>query len=176
MNITDSQLQKLKRIKLLLLDVDGVMTDGSIIYDGGGDEIKAFNARDGVGTRLLMKAGISIGIVTGRSSKALHHRCKNLGIDIIFDGVRDKAAVLPAVLEQTGISPEQIAFAGDDIVDISLMKLVGLSVAVSDAHKTVLERADIVTAAPGGKGAVREICEAILKAQGLWEKVTENFM
>ncbi|MCP4351701.1 MAG: 3-deoxy-8-phosphooctulonate synthase [Desulfobacterales bacterium] len=173
---TGSEKQDLfKRIKLLLLDVDGVLTDGSIIYNGKGDEIKNFDVRDGTGIRLLMKSGIKVGIVTGRSSKALLHRCKNLGIELIFDGIKDKGAVLDVILEITGVSPEDIAFVGDDLQDLPLMKKVGLCIAVSDAGKTVRQWADVVTSAKGGSGAVREICETILKAQGLWEKIMEDF-
>lgn len=166
---------KLKRIKLLLLDVDGVLTDGSIVYDDKGVETKAFNTKDGLGIRMLIEAGVQVGIVTGRTSKALHHRCNNLGISLIFDRVRDKPDVLGRIMAQTGILAEQIAYVGDDLVDLPLMRKVGLSIAVGDAHEMVRENVDMVTAAKGGAGAVREACEAILKAQGLWEKALERF-
>ena len=169
-------LDKLKRIKLLLLDVDGVLTDGRIIYDDTGAETKVFHVKDGLGIRMLMDAGIEVGIVTGRTSRALRHRCDNLGISLVFDRVRDKSGVLEVVSKQKGVEAEHIAFVGDDLVDIPLMKKVGLSVAVADAHETVLEHADMVTAAQGGAGAVREVCEAILKAQGLWDKVLVRFL
>ena len=169
-------LDKLKRIKLLLLDVDGVLTDGNIVYNDTGAEIKAFNVKDGLGIKMLMGAGIEVGIVTGRASRALLHRCDNLGISLIFDQVRDKTGVLEVISKEKGVGAEHIAFVGDDLVDIPLMKRVGLSVAVADAHETVLEHADMVTSAQGGDGAVREVCEAILKAQGLWEKVLERFL
>ncbi|QTA86444.1 KdsC family phosphatase [Desulfonema magnum] len=177
MTCTASEITtKMKQIKLLLLDVDGVLTDGSITYTDTGAEIKTFNVRDGAGIRLLMKAGITVGIVTGRRSEALLHRCKNLGIDLIFDGVVDKADVLDAVLEQTGTRSSEVAFMGDDLLDISMMRRVGLSIAVSDAHDTVLEGADMVTERKGGAGAVREASEAILKARGLWEKTVARFL
>ena len=169
-------IDKLKRIKLLLLDVDGVLTDGSVIYDDTGAETKVFHIKDGLGIRMLMDAGIEVGIVTGRTSKALRHRCDNLGISLVFDQVRDKTSVLEVISKEKGVGAEHIAFVGDDLVDIPLMKEVGLSVAVADAHETVLEHADMVTAAQGGAGAVREVCEAILKAQGLWEKVLARFL
>jgi 3-deoxy-D-manno-octulosonate 8-phosphate phosphatase (KDO 8-P phosphatase) len=169
-------LDKLKRIKLLLLDVDGVLTDGSIIYHDTGEETKVFHIKDGLGIRMLMDAGIEVGIVTGRTSKALRHRCENLGISLVFDQVRDKTGLLEVVSREKGVKAEHIAFVGDDLVDIPLMKRVGLSVAVADAHETVLEHADMVTAAQGGAGAVRELCEAILKAQGLWEKILARFL
>jgi len=167
---------RLRQVKLLLLDVDGVMTDGSIVYSDSGAEIKSFHVKDGAGIRLLGEAGIKVGIVTGRRSDALRHRCENLGMDLIFDGIRDKAAILDNISEQTGISPDNMAFMGDDLVDISLMRRVGLSIVVADAHETVTEVADMITEARGGAGAVREICDAILKAQGLWEKAMKVFL
>jgi 3-deoxy-D-manno-octulosonate 8-phosphate phosphatase (KDO 8-P phosphatase) len=167
--------EKLKAIKLVLLDVDGVLTDGRIIYTDGGEEIKVFHVRDGMGIRLLMTAEIGVGIVTGRRSDALLHRCKNIGIDMVFDGVRDKAAVFDTILKQTGLSAENVAFVGDDLPDLPIMKRAGLSAAVADAHPIVLEQADMITNSKGGEGAVREVCEAILTAQGFWEKIMERF-
>jgi len=167
--------KKLKKIKLLLLDVDGVLTDGSIIYNDNSVETKAFNVKDGLGIRLVMEAGIKVGIVTGRSSNALRHRCENLGVKLIFDGVVNKAAVFKQILEQAQVPADAIAFIGDDLLDISIMKLSGLSIAVADAHATVIENADLVTRAKGGAGAAREICEAILKAQGLWENILTRY-
>lgn len=169
-------LDKLKNIKLLLLDVDGVLTDGGIIYNDDGTETKIFNVKDGLGIRLLMEAGIHLCIVTGRRSNALISRCKNLGIDHIYDGVGNKVDVLEAILAQTGLSASEVAFIGDDLPDLGLMKKIGLSIAVSDADKTILENADMITSAKGGHGAVREACEAILKAKGLWENILERFL
>ena len=169
-------INKLKRIKLLLLDVDGVLTDGSIIYNDNGTETKIFNVKDGLGIRLLMEAGIKVGIVTGRSSKTLYHRCKNLGISLIFDGVHEKTSVLELISEQTGLHAEEIAFVGDDLLDLPLLKSVGLSIAVANAHETVIENVDMVTSKKGGDGAVREVCEAILKAQGLWNNIIKRYL
>ncbi len=166
---------KLKKIKLLLLDVDGVLTDGGIIYNDNGSETKVFNVKDGLGIRLLIKAGIHLGIVTGRRSNALYSRCKDLGIKIIYDGVGNKIDVLDELLDQTGVSAEEVAFIGDDLPDLAMMKMVGLSIAVGDAHKSIIDTADMVTSAKGGHGAVREACEAILKAKGLWEDILESF-
>jgi 3-deoxy-D-manno-octulosonate 8-phosphate phosphatase (KDO 8-P phosphatase) len=169
-------INKLKRIKLLLLDVDGVLTDGSIIYNDNGTETKVFNVNDGLGIRLLMEAGLKVGIVTGRTSKALYHRCNNLGISLVFDGVHEKTSVLELVSEQTGLLADEIAFVGDDLLDLPLLRRVGLSITVADAHETVIENVDMITSAKGGAGAVREICEAILKAQGLWNKILERYL
>jgi 3-deoxy-D-manno-octulosonate 8-phosphate phosphatase (KDO 8-P phosphatase) len=169
-------LNKLKGIKLLILDVDGVLTDGGIIYNDDSTETKVFNVKDGLGIRLLMEAGIHLCIVTGRRSNALLSRCKNLGIDHIYDGVGNKVDVLDTLLDRTGLSAAEVAFIGDDLPDLSLMKKIGLSIAVADAHNTILENADMVTSAKGGHGAVREACEAILKSKGLWENILERFL
>jgi len=169
-------INRLERIKLLILDIDGVLTDGGIVYNDTGVETKEFNVKDGLGIRLLMEAGIDLCIITGRRSGALRHRCKNLGIDLIFDGIDNKAAVFDLVLDRTGAAAEETAFIGDDLPDIALMKRVGLAIAVADAHPIVLENADMVTSANGGKGAVREACEVILKAQGLWENILERYV
>ena len=167
--------EPIKNIRLLLLDVDGVLTDGSIIYDDDGRQTKVFNSKDGLGLRLVMDAGIGVGIVTGRSAMALKHRCENLGIDLIFDAVADKAAVVAEISRSTGIAPEAMAFVGDDLPDLPIMARVGLAVAVADAHPLVAARADLVTEACGGRGAVREVCERLLRAQGLWAAVEERF-
>ncbi len=165
----------LPTIELLLLDVDGVLTTGQVVYSDSGKEIKAFNVKDGFGLRMAMDNGIRVGIVTGRSSAALLHRCRNLGINLIFDNVSDKAAKLPDITGQTGIKAEQMAFIGDDLPDIPLMRRVGLAVAVADAVPEVIAMADMVTTAKGGCGAVREICEKLLKARKDWDSILERF-
>lgn len=162
---------RLKQIEMVLLDVDGVLTCGDIIYSDSGEQIKIFNVRDGVGIRLLKEAGLKVGIVTGRKGQALHHRCVNLGIDLIFDGVRRKDKVLDTIVERTGISKAAMAYVGDDLPDLPVMKQVGLAVAVNDAHEIIRRTAHLTTRAPGGKGAVREISEAILKARGVWDEL-----
>jgi len=167
---------KLKNLKLLILDVDGVLTDGSIIYNDKGEETKTFDVKDGLGIRLLQEAGITVCIATGRRSEALHRRCRDLGIVHIFEGVKDKTTIFDIILDQTGASAEEAAFMGDDLPDLALMKKVGLSITVADAHKTVREVADMVTSAKGGRGAVREVTEIILKAQDLWENILERFL
>ncbi len=162
-------------IQLLLLDVDGVLTTGQVVYTDSGEEIKAFSVKDGLGLRLVMDCGLQVGIVTGRGSGALLHRCRNLGIDLVFDQVRDKAAKLDEISTRTGIAAPQMAFVGDDLPDIPLMQKVGLGIAVADAVPEVIAAADMVTTAKGGCGAVREICEALLKARECWEPVLERF-
>ena len=165
----------LSHINLLLLDVDGVLTDGRLYFDADGEEIKAFNSKDGLGLRLLMNAGIQVGIITGRKSKALQHRCKNLGITLLFENIQDKASVLDQVTERTGIGLNETAFVGDDVIDLTLFGKVSVAIAVCDAHPCVLEKADIVTMAKGGAGAVREICDTILRDKGLWEGIVAEY-
>jgi len=173
---TSAKNEKLKEIRLLLLDVDGVMTDGRITYTEAGVESKSFNVKDGLGIRLAMDAGIRVGIVTARTSEALRHRCRNLAIDLVFDGVKNKRAVLDDIVATTGVSAHQIAFMGDDLQDLPLMRCVGLSVAVADAHDLLIEHADMVTIRRGGHGAVREVCESLLKAQGAWERIMDRYV
>jgi 3-deoxy-D-manno-octulosonate 8-phosphate phosphatase (KDO 8-P phosphatase) len=166
----------LAQIKLLVLDVDGVLTDGRIIYTDSGEQIKQFSSRDGLGLRLLMDNGIQVGIITGRISGALTHRCRNLGIDLIFDGIFNKSEAMDRMARQTGIDPAEMAFMGDDLIDLPAMARSGVAIAVADAADEVKARADIVTRAPGGHGAVREICDVILKAAGLWENALKPFL
>jgi len=168
--------EKLASVDLLVMDVDGVLTQGEVIYQDDGSQIKCFNVKDGLGLRLLMDAGIRTAIVTGRSAGALEARVKNLGIPFLFHGVADKAAALKKVVEQSRVPAERMAFIGDDLPDLPIMKRVGLSIAVADAVAEVKDRADLATTRCGGKGAVREACEAILKAKGLWEDAIERFL
>lgn len=164
----------LKSISLLLLDVDGVLTTGEVIYNDLGQETKVFHVRDGLGIRMLMEAGIRVGIVTGRRSMALVHRCRNLGIDLLKDGIRDKAAVLEHILEETGLTAAATAFVGDDLPDLPIMRRVGVPIAVGDAHERVKQAAVITTRAAGGRGAVREISERILQARGDWDELIDR--
>lgn len=167
---------RFKQIELLLLDVDGVLTDGRIIYTDSGEEIKAFHVKDGMGLRLLMNAGIKTGVVTGRRSQVVIHRCNNIGISYIFDGIEDKGAFLDTIIDRTGVAAANMAFVGDDLPDIPLMKKVGVSFAVQDAHEQVKAFCDTVTTQKGGQGAVREICEMILKEKGAWEQSINGFI
>ena len=167
----ETQLQK---IDLVLLDVDGVLTTGQVIYDDTGRETKVFNVRDGLGIRLLMEAGIAVGIVTGRRSQALIHRCNNLGIRLVKDGVTDKAAALRQILDEVGASAEQTAFVGDDLPDLPILRRVGVPIAVGDAHERVKQVAVWTTRAHGGCGAVREISERIIKSRGDWDALIQR--
>lgn len=167
---------RLKRAKLLLLDVDGVLTDGRVTYTDSGEQIKSFSVKDGMGLYLVMAHGVQVGIVTGRkASAALLHRCREQKIDLIFDGIRDKSKAVDDIALKTGIEKDAMVFVGDDLIDLPAMKQVGVSVAVANAMPEVRGQADMVTQAKGGKGAVREVCEAILKAQGRWGTILDSF-
>ena len=172
---TSTLPEKLKAIQLLLLDVDGVLTDGSIIYSDQDSETKVFNVKDGFGLKLVMAAGIKVGLVTGRTSRALHRRCRDLGIQLIYDGVHQKAPLLDSIITETGVGAADTAFIGDDLPDLPLMRRVGLSIAVADAHEIIRDYSDWITSAPGGRGAVREVCDALLKARGDWDKLMAKF-
>ena len=145
-------------------------------YSDAGEQIKSFNSRDGLGLRLLMDSGIRVGIITGRKSKALKFRCENLGITLLLDGIKDKSKALDIIMRQTGIPLERIAFAGDDLIDLPVMRKVGVAFCVPDAPKEVKDHSDGITLMKGGQGAVREICESILKAKGLWDAILNRYL
>lgn len=167
--------EKLKEIVLLVLDVDGVLTDGKIIIDDLGNESKHFHVRDGHGLKLLMRGGVDVVLLTGRTSEVVKLRADELGIRDVYQGAKDKARVLEKILDKKGLPGERIAYVGDDVVDIPVFRMVGFSAAVADSPGYVRERADYVTEKRGGEGAVREICEMILAARGAWATVTERY-
>jgi 3-deoxy-D-manno-octulosonate 8-phosphate phosphatase (KDO 8-P phosphatase) len=172
---SEDAYDRAKKVKLIVFDVDGVMTDGRIVLDENGTESKFFNVRDGHGIKMLVRAGIQAAIITGRSSKVVEYRGKELGIQYIRQGALNKAEVMGLLLKETGLWPEEAAFMGDDLVDIPAMKLAGLSAAPSDAVSEIIECAHVITDMEGGKGAVRELCEFVLKAQGLWEEIVLRY-
>lgn len=160
--------KKAAQIRLLLLDVDGVLTDGRIIVDDRGVESKHFHVRDGQGIALLKRSGIEVGWITGRSSKVVHHRAKDLGLSLLFQGVQNKLLVYDRIKKKLRLTDAQIAYVGDDIIDLPVLRRVGLAVMVGDGSVELQAVADYVTTAAGGKGAVREVAELILKAQNKW--------
>ncbi|MEX1200786.1 MAG: 3-deoxy-manno-octulosonate-8-phosphatase KdsC [Methylophaga sp.] len=159
-------LARAKQIKLLILDVDGVLTDGQIIIGDNGQEYKAFNSRDGHGMKLLQYTGVEIAIITGRTSKTVTHRMEGLGIKHVFQGQRIKLPAYEELLHKLDVQPEQCAYVGDDWVDLAIMSRVGLAIAVQDADARVKQHAHWITPSRGGKGAAREVCELIMEAQG----------
>ena len=167
--------KKAKAIKLLLLDVDGVLTDGRIILDDRGVETKQFDVRDGQGIVLLMRAGIEVGLITARNSKAVRYRAKELGLRIVHQGVQSKATAYGAIRHQSGLVERQIAYIGDDIGDLEVLHRVGLAVTVNDASEELFRSVDYITQKAGGRGAVREVAELLLKAQNKWDTILENY-
>lgn len=159
-------------IQLLLTDVDGVLTDGSLSFDSNGVETKTFNVRDGLGVRLWQRGGGKVGIITGRVSKIVEQRADELDVKIVFQAVGEKLAVLQDIAATEGVSLDQIAYLGDDLPDLPVVKAVGFGVAVADAAPELLEAADYVTTARGGCGAFREVAEKLLKDSGRWETAT----
>jgi len=173
--LSASLIKKIKAVKLLILDVDGVMTDGSIIYDDDGKEIKIFDVKDGHGIKLLMRAGIDVAIITARESQVVLHRAKNLGIDMVYQKAMDKVEAFNEILQKKQLSEKEVAYVGDELVDIPLLRKVGFAAAVKDAVEDLKMYVDFITEKNGGQGAVREICELILKTQGKWGEATEKY-
>lgn len=161
-----SALAKAAAVRLMGFDVDGVMTDGRLYFSPRGDEMKAFFTRDGIGLKMLQRAGIELAFITGRSSEIVAQRAANLGIDCVLQGVEDKRAAMAALLARQGIGFAQAAYMGDDIVDVAVMTACGFAATVADGHAQTRRCADYVAQAAAGAGAVREVCEFILRAQG----------
>lgn len=167
--------EKLKKIKLLILDVDGVMTDGRIIMDSEGRELKNFAVRDGHGIKMIQRYGIKVAILTGRKSKVVEHRAKDLEIKDVYQKAFNKKEVFEKILQKHKLSNKEIAFMGDDIVDIPVLKIVGFSASVANALDIVKRQVDYITKNNGGHGAVREVCEMILQAQGKWPEIAARY-
>jgi 3-deoxy-D-manno-octulosonate 8-phosphate phosphatase (KDO 8-P phosphatase) len=174
-SLDEKLLEKIKRIKLLILDVDGVLTDGRIIIDDLGNETKNFDVRDGHGLKLLMRYGIDVVLLTGRKSKVVEHRAEELGINEVYQGTKNKVEVLERILRKRDIGSDNIAYMGDDIVDVPVFRKVGFSVAVADAMVYVKKASDYITERRGGRGAVREICEIILQVHGKWDEIASTY-
>ena len=169
-------LDRAKDIQLLIFDVDGVLTDGSIIIGDDGEEDKAFHSRDGHGIKLIQYTGVEIGIITGRTSTVVEHRMTGLGINLVYQGQKVKLPAFEQMIEQVGVKPEQCAYVGDDWVDLAIMSRVGLAIAVQDADPLVKEKAHWVTQAKGVKGAAREVCEMIMRGQGTLQDQIERHL
>lgn len=164
--VSSRVMEKAEKIRLLILDVDGVLSDGLIYMGNNGEELKAFNVRDGYGIRCALTSGIEVAIITGRKAKLVEDRCKTLGITHLWQGQSDKLIAYRELLDTLSLRPEEVAYVGDDLIDWPVMADVGLSVAVADAHPLLPPRADYVTRIAGGRGAVREVCDLLLLAQG----------
>lgn len=160
---------KARGVRLMGFDIDGVMTDGRLYFSPAGDEMKAFFTRDGLGLKMLARSGVRLAIITGRDSAIVARRAENLGIDLVLQGVEDKRAAMAELLAYEGLSFAEAGYMGDDVVDLAVMSACGFSATVPDGHPLARRQADFVAAAPAGAGAVREVCELILSAQGNWQ-------
>ncbi len=168
--------KNLQKIKLLALDVDGVLTDGTINIGNDGEIFKGFNAKDGLGISCALRNGLQIAIITGRKSKIIHARAQELGITLLCEGVKDKYAELCALREKLALASEQVAYMGDDLNDLPAFRAAGLAFAPQDATAEVQAAADIVVQKCGGRGAVRAAVETILRAQGKWEQIVASYL
>jgi len=172
--MSDVLVERFTRIRLLLLDVDGVLTDGRVTYTDAGQELKAFHVRDGSGVKFWRRAGGRVAILSGRSSPAVVRRAKELGIDPVVQGTDEKLPALRRILRETGMTPDQVCAVGDDLPDLPVLTRCGLAVAVADAAPEVRAAAHLVTAAAGGHGAVREAVEWLMRGQGTWDRVVAD--
>lgn len=172
----ESLLKKASKIKMLIMDVDGILSNGQIIYDAQGIETKTFHVQDGFGIQQLHQAGIQTAIITGRNSDIVTKRAKELNITHLVQGREDKLVALKEILLTTGMHLSECAYIGDDWPDIKALQVVGFSVTVPNAHHEVIKRVDMVTTRQGGDGAVREVCDMILKAIGQYETRLTNYL
>ena len=168
-------LERARKTRLLMMDVDGVLTDGRIIQDGQGHELKVFDVKDGHGIVMAHRAMLRTALISGRASETITQRAGELGIKLVFQKVWNKLEVYEKILVDAALTHDQVAYIGDDLIDIPLLRRVGLAVAVADAVDEVKAAAHVVTQRPGGQGAVREVIELILKAQGHWDSLIERY-
>ncbi len=167
--------KRARKIKMLILDVDGVLTDGRIIYDGHGNELKNFNVQDGFGMTLLPRAGIKSSIITAKASAAMRRRAKEMEITKLYQNISDKLTAYNEILKVFALKDKEICYIGDDLMDLPVLNRVGLAVTVADGVTEIKKVAHYITGKKGGHGAVREMLEIILKAQGKWSEVTEKY-
>lgn len=169
-------LEKAAQIKLVIFDVDGVLTNGSLFYGDDGQEYKAFHSRDGHGMKMLQKSGVEIGIITGRTSKVVEHRMENLGVQHVYQGKLEKLPAFEELISKLGVKPDEVAYVGDDVVDLPILTRVGLAIAVADAHNLVKQHAHWQTPHGGGQGAAREVCELIMEARGTLDAELRSYL
>jgi len=167
---------KAANIRLVIFDVDGVLTDGSLFMGDDGQEYKAFNSRDGHGMKMLQQSGVDIGIITGRTSEVVKTRMQSLGIKHLYQGQEEKLPAFEELRQKLSLTPEQVAYVGDDVVDLPIMIRVGLAVAVQDAHQLVKQHSHWTTPNRGGRAAARDVCELIMQAQGTLEAALSKYL
>jgi 3-deoxy-D-manno-octulosonate 8-phosphate phosphatase (KDO 8-P phosphatase) len=175
-DVSAEVLQKARKIRLLALDVDGVMTDGRLYFDQSGQETKAFSTRDGMGIKALQRCGIAVALITGRQSAMVGQRARELGIELVFQGADNKLEALLALQQRTGLSVQQIAYVGDDWVDLPVLSRVGFSASVADADPLVRQSVDWVSTEAGGMGAVRAVCNLLLAAQDQLDELLKDYL
>lgn len=173
--MTQDLLDRVKKIRLVVLDIDGVMTDGHIIYSIYGDELKFFDVQDGFGITLLHRAGIKSVIITAKKSRIVKLRARDMNVAKAYQGYTDKLKAFKKILVRFRVNPEEVCFIGDDLIDLPVLKRVGLAVAVPNAVEEVKAHAHFITSKAGGHGGVRELCDLILKSQGKWDLATEKY-
>jgi len=166
--------ERARKVRVAIFDVDGVLTDGSLYLTDGGDEIKAFNSHDGHGMKMLRESGVELAIITGRTSRSVELRARNLGVELLYQGVADKARAYAELLVARKLDAGATAYMGDDVVDLPVLRRCGLALTVPEAPLAVKQYADYVTRAPGGRGAAREACELIMHAQGTLARQLAN--
>ena len=174
-DIKQELIDKAKKIKLLLLDVDGVLTDGRIVYDSHGRDMKFFDVHDGLGVYILKKAGIPTILITAKGSRAIRPRARDMEVETVYENISPKTKVLDKILKKYNVSSEEVCFVGDDLVDLCLMQSVGFPIAVLNAAAEIKQVADYITEREGGRGAVREVAELILKSQGRWDEAILSY-
>jgi len=167
--------ERIRRIKLLMLDIDGILTDGRIIYDNRGNELKFFDVQDGFGIVLLRRVGIETFIMTANKSKVVSRRAKDFNIKHVYQNCFDKLRVFEDIIKRFNLSPDEICFMGDDLIDVPVLKRVGFAVSVPNAVQESKDAAHYITARPGGRGAVREICDLIVKTQNKWDDIMSRY-
>lgn len=165
-----------RQIELVIFDIDGVLTDGSLFIGDDGQQYKAFNSKDGHGIRMLQDSGVQTAILTGRQSQVVLHRAKDLGIKHVLQGYRDKRPAFQEILRLTGLEASQVAYVGDDVIDLPVMVQVGLPIAVADAEDFVKTHAQMITKRPGGRGAAREVCEFLMQARGVLDETLASYL
>lgn len=173
---SEAVMERARRVRMLALDVDGVLTDGRLYFDSEGREIKAFHVADGLGLKALQAAGIELAVITGRASRMVSDRAASLGIEHVYQGQDDKGMALADLLEQTGLDPSELAYAGDDWIDLPILTRVGFAVTVPHAPEEVKQVCHWVTPRDGGAGAVRDLCELLLDAQGRKEQLLARYL
>lgn len=174
--IAQDIIDKASQVKLVIFDVDGVLTDGSLYFGDDGQEYKAFNSRDGLGMTMLLNSGVEIAIITGRTSDVVTHRMKNLQIKHVYQGQQDKLPAFESLVEKLQLQPQEVAYVGDDVVDLPILIRVGFAIGVADAHPLVKKHVHWLTANKGGYGAARDACEFILDAQGKLQTALQEYL